>query len=84
MIKTDEILLKKNRYEFSSAFIDQRFPNMVQRLFPDVIHDAIWLMNIHEQKYPWFLAMQTTKEKGQITIYKILYRKLKIEQYDPY
>ena len=24
VIKTDEILLKKNRYEFSSAFIDQR------------------------------------------------------------
>jgi hypothetical protein len=23
-----------------------------QRLFADVIHDAIWLMNIHEQKYP--------------------------------
>ena len=43
---------KKNRYEFSSAFIDQRLPNMVQRLFADVIHDAIWLMNIHEQKYP--------------------------------
>ena len=57
MIKTDEILLKKNRYEFSSAFIDQRLPNMVQRLFADVIHDAIWLMNIHEQKYPLFLAM---------------------------
>jgi hypothetical protein len=52
VIKTDEILLKINRYEFSSAFIDQRFPNMVQRLFADVIHDALWLMNIHEQKYP--------------------------------
>ena len=24
-----------------SAFIDQRFPNMIQRLFADVIHDAI-------------------------------------------
>jgi hypothetical protein len=57
VIKTDEILLNKNRYEFSSAFIDQRLPNMVQRLFADVIHDVIWLMNIHEQKYPWFLAM---------------------------
>ena len=43
---------KKNRYEFSSAFIDQRLPNMVQRLFADVIHDAIWLMDIHEQMYP--------------------------------
>ena len=61
VIKTDEILLKKNRYEFSSAFIDQRLPNMVQRLFADVIHDANWLMNIHEQKYPWFLAMKTIK-----------------------
>ena len=38
MIKTDEILLKINRYEFSSAFFDQRLPNMVQRLFADVIH----------------------------------------------
>ena len=57
MIKTDQILLKRNRYEFSSAFIDQRLPNMVQRLFADVILDAIWLMNIHEQKYPCFLAM---------------------------
>ena len=52
MIKTNEILLNKDRYEFSSAFIDQRLPNMVQHLFADVIHDAIWLMNIHEQKYP--------------------------------
>ena len=51
MIKTDEILLNKNRYEFSSAFIDQRLPNLVQRLFADVIYDAIWLMNIAEQKY---------------------------------
>ena len=51
------IIIKKNRYEFSSVFIDQRLPNMVQGLFADVIHDAIWLMNIHEQKYPWFLAM---------------------------
>jgi hypothetical protein len=50
-------IIKKNRYEFLSAFIDQRLPNMVQRLFADVIHDAIWLMNMHEQKYPWFLAM---------------------------
>ena len=45
-----------------SAFIDQRFPNMIQRLFADVIHDAIWPMNIHEQKYPWFLAMS---DQGQ-------------------
>ena len=30
---------------------------MVQRLFADVINDAIWFMNIHEQNHPWFLAM---------------------------
>jgi hypothetical protein len=30
----------------------QRLPNMVQRLFADVIHDAIWFMNIHEQNHP--------------------------------
>jgi hypothetical protein len=27
-------------------------PNMVKRLFADVIHDAIWFMNIHEQNHP--------------------------------
>ena len=53
-------IIKKNRYEFSSSFIHQRLPNMVQRLFADVIRDAIWLMNIHEQKYPWFLAMSVS------------------------
>jgi hypothetical protein len=53
------IIKKKNRYEFLSAFIDQRLQNMVQRLFADVIHDAIWLMNMHEQWYPWFLAMMS-------------------------
>jgi hypothetical protein len=40
VIKTDEILFKKNRY----ASFHQRLPNMVQRLFADVIHDAIWFM----------------------------------------
>ena len=30
----------------------QRLPNMVQRLFADVIHDAIWFTNIHEQNPP--------------------------------
>jgi hypothetical protein len=38
---------------------------MVQRLFADVIHDAIWFMNIHEQNNPWFLPM-----KEQTAIYK--------------
>jgi hypothetical protein len=27
-------------------------PNLVQRLFADVINDAIWFMNIHEQNHP--------------------------------
>ena len=30
----------------------QRLPNMVQRSFADVINDAIWFMNIHEQNHP--------------------------------
>jgi hypothetical protein len=30
----------------------QCLPNMVIRLFADVIHDAIWFMNIHEQNHP--------------------------------
>jgi hypothetical protein len=46
------------RNDKTSAFIDQRLPNLVQHLFADVIYDAIWLMNIHEQKYLWFLAMR--------------------------
>jgi hypothetical protein len=48
VIKTDEILFKKNIY----ASFHQRLPNMVQRLFANVIHDAIWFMNIHEQNHP--------------------------------
>ena len=43
VIKTDKILLTK------IAFIDQRLPNLVQRLFSDVIYDAIWLMNIQSK-----------------------------------
>ena len=30
----------------------QPLPNMVQRVFADVINDAIWFMNIHEQNHP--------------------------------
>jgi hypothetical protein len=30
---------------------------MVQRLFADVLDDAIWFMNIHAQNHPRFLAM---------------------------
>ena len=37
--------------EIETSF-HQRLPNMVQRLFADVIHDAIWFMNIHEQNHP--------------------------------
>jgi hypothetical protein len=29
--------------------LHQPLPNMFQRLFADVINDAIWFMNIHEQ-----------------------------------
>ena len=36
---------------------------MVQRLFADVINDAIWFMNIHEQNHPWFLAMVLLMEE---------------------
>jgi hypothetical protein len=31
----------------------QPLPNMVQRLFADVISDAIWFMNIHEQNHQY-------------------------------
>ena len=48
---------KNAQYIFYLHIFHQRFPNMVKRLFVDVIHDAIWFMNIHEQNRPWFLAM---------------------------
>ena len=41
---------------------------MVQRLFADVIHEAIWFMNIHEQKYPWFLAKQNCVQLPKLEI----------------
>jgi hypothetical protein len=34
------------------ASFHQCLPNMVQRLFADVIHDAIWFMNFIEQNHP--------------------------------
>ena len=43
----DEISFKKIDTSFH-----QPLPNMVQRLFADVINDAIWFMNIHEQNHP--------------------------------
>ena len=50
VIKTVMQYYFKKIDEFSSASF-----KMVQRLFADVIHDAIWFMNIHEQNHPWFL-----------------------------
>jgi hypothetical protein len=42
--------MKKNaQYIFYLHIFHQRLPNMVKCLFTDVIHDAIWFMNIHEQ-----------------------------------
>jgi hypothetical protein len=45
------VILKYYLKKIDASF-HQRFPNMVQRLFADVIHDAIWFMNIHEQNHP--------------------------------
>jgi hypothetical protein len=47
---------KNKKQKCSTIKIDTSFhqplPNMVQRLFADVINDAIWFMNIHEQNHP--------------------------------
>jgi hypothetical protein len=60
VIITDEVLLKKNRRK-DTSFHQRSLISVIQiwfqRLFADVIHDAIWLMDIrlmdiHEQKYP--------------------------------
>ena len=40
------------KYYLKHTSFHQRLPNMVQHLFADVIHDAIWFMNIHEQNHP--------------------------------
>jgi hypothetical protein len=50
-------LMKYYLIKIDTSQFHQRLPNMVQRLFADVRHDAIWFMNIHEQNHPWFLAM---------------------------
>ena len=55
VIKT---VMKYHLKKIDTSF-HQPLPNMVQRLFADVINDAIWFMNIHEQNHPWFLAMMT-------------------------
>ena len=46
-----KIVMKYCLKKIDTSF-HQRLPNMVQRLFADVIHDAIWFMNIHEQNHP--------------------------------
>ena len=52
LINVGQKLKKNAQYIFYLHIFDQRLPNMVKRLFADVIHDAIWFMNIHEQNYP--------------------------------
>ena len=53
MEKTKNILLILHHYlkKIDTSF-HQPLPNMVQRLFADVINDAFWFMNIHEQNHP--------------------------------
>ena len=57
VIKT---VMKYHLKKIDTSF-HQPLPNMVQRLFADVINDAIWFMNIHEQNHPGFLAMSRVK-----------------------
>ena len=69
-------LMKYYFFKIDTSF-HQRLPNMVQRLFADAIHDAIWFMNNHEQNHPWFLAMigidsSQCTTKSQFTLIKIL------------
>ena len=47
VIKT---VMKYHLKKIDTSF-HQPLPNMVQRLFADVINDAIWFMNIHEQNH---------------------------------
>jgi hypothetical protein len=57
--------LKKNaQYIFYLHILHQRLPNMVKRLFADVIHDAIWFINIHEQNHPFNCLFTFTMECG--------------------
>jgi hypothetical protein len=39
-------------YKKIDTSFHQPLLNMVQRLFADVINDAIWFVNIHEQNHP--------------------------------
>ena len=48
VIKT---VMKYHLKKIDTSF-HQPLPNMVQRLFADVLNDAIWFMNIHEQNHP--------------------------------
>ena len=45
----DEILFKKNRYKFIFIIVFQIGFNVY---LPTSLHNAIWLMNIHEQNHP--------------------------------
>jgi hypothetical protein len=47
VIKT---VMKYHLKKIDTSF-HQPLPNMVQRLCADVINDAIWFMNIHEQNH---------------------------------
>ena len=52
LINVGQKLKKNAQYICYIHIFHQRLPNMVKRLFADVIHDAIWFMNIHEQNHP--------------------------------
>jgi hypothetical protein len=52
---------------------------MVHRLFADVIHDAIWFMNIHEQNHPWFLAMINVVSSNPPEMYSIQHNVIKFD-----
>ena len=43
----------------------QRLPNMVKRLFADVLHDAIWFMNIHEQNQKCSIRTDLLKQENE-------------------
>ena len=69
MIKTDEILLKKKDTSFHQRSLISVFQIWFNVYLLTSLHDAIWLMNIHEQKYPWFLAM--TDKLYHIMLYRV-------------
>jgi hypothetical protein len=56
---------------------------MVQHLFADVINDAIWFKNIHEQNHPWFLVMNATCLAGETTYTNFLICVLIRPEFEP-